>query len=253
MFNKPHSRKLNEGLRPGDLNHFVDNLFTVDQFKSKMGLDEDVIVLAFRVKDKGPATDLMEFIEKGYPDVLDADISAGEERDGQYSVFVEMERNRNAPRIIGEILHDISKLCDVTKWRFRYYKEYTAQDFSEELAKEHIPLSKDDYHARLLKIKNGDLKRFFNQGAINDVNVDEDDNMTIEKPYAESLTLKFVDTGDYQTLKESLVGGIQLDSASMGQTLYIQKYLGNYEVTKIANQFLIKNGDKAVIVDAPKW
>jgi hypothetical protein len=35
--------------------------------------------------------DLVEFIEKGYKFILDADMSAGEENDGQYQVFVEME------------------------------------------------------------------------------------------------------------------------------------------------------------------
>ena len=70
-------RKLNESLRSGDLKNYVSEIFTVDQYKSKMGEDSDVIVLGFHVREKEPAIDMMEFIEKGYNFILDADMSAG--------------------------------------------------------------------------------------------------------------------------------------------------------------------------------
>mgnify|MGYP003350207008 CR=1 FL=1 len=97
--------KLFEGLQKGDLVNCVEHTFTVDQFTSKMGNDRDVAVLRFRVKDKFPAIDMMEFIEKGYPFVLDADISSGEEKDGNYSVFVELERTKQLPQQIKNILN----------------------------------------------------------------------------------------------------------------------------------------------------
>jgi hypothetical protein len=85
------NQQLNEGLRSGDLRNYVSEVFTVDRYSSKMGEDQDIVVLGFRVREKNPAIDMMEFIEKGYPFILDADISAGEENDGQYQVFVEIE------------------------------------------------------------------------------------------------------------------------------------------------------------------
>ena len=53
-------------LKSKDLQHYVNEIFTIDNFKSKMGRDEDVSVLAFEVTDQEPAKDLMNFIEKGY-------------------------------------------------------------------------------------------------------------------------------------------------------------------------------------------
>ena len=44
-----------------------------------------------------PAKDLENFIEKGYPFVLDADVTSGEQSDGTYKVFVEIERNKDVP------------------------------------------------------------------------------------------------------------------------------------------------------------
>ena len=117
-----HRHNLNEGLRTGDLSDQVSEVFTVDQFKSKMGEDRDVVVLGFRVKEKNPATDLMEFIEKGYNFILDADMSAGEEHDGQYQVFVEIERTEKLPGQMQHLISGISQLCDCYNWRFRYQK-----------------------------------------------------------------------------------------------------------------------------------
>ena len=72
----------------------VHNELHVDEFKSKMGNDEDMVVLSFKVGGKEPAIDLVNFIEKSYDWVIDADTSSGEMEDGDYIVFVEMERNR---------------------------------------------------------------------------------------------------------------------------------------------------------------
>ena len=92
MHNQQNNQQLNEGLRATDLKEMVHDIFEVDSFRSKMGEDQDVCVVSFKVKDRSPAKDLMEFIEKGYEFVLDADVSSGEDNNGEYSVFVEISR-----------------------------------------------------------------------------------------------------------------------------------------------------------------
>ena len=54
-----HRYKLSEGLRQGDLTYMISNRFMIDQYKSKMGDDETVIVISFKIKDKFPAIDAM--------------------------------------------------------------------------------------------------------------------------------------------------------------------------------------------------
>src|SRR4051812_17266068 len=109
---KIKTRKLTESLRAGDLDDLVSDVFTVDQYKSKMGEDKDIVVLGFHVREKFPATDLMEFIEKGYSFILDADMSPGEENDGKYQVFVEMERTTSLPKQLKELLSGVGQLCN---------------------------------------------------------------------------------------------------------------------------------------------
>ena len=55
-----------EGLKAGDLEGVVSPCFSVDQFKSKMGEDKNILVLAFTVDGQAPAKDLERFAETGY-------------------------------------------------------------------------------------------------------------------------------------------------------------------------------------------
>ena len=52
-------------LRGGDLKGFVEDVINIDLYKAKMGSDDGISVLSFEVNDKGPAEDLMNFLEKG--------------------------------------------------------------------------------------------------------------------------------------------------------------------------------------------
>lgn len=243
--------KLFEGLRKGDLINCVEHVFTVDQFTSKMGNDRDVAVLRFRVKDKFPAIDMMEFIEKGYPFVLDSDISSGEEKDGRYSVFVELERSKQLPNQIKSIIEGLSSLTNITDWRFRFYKDITSQDFTAESITEHIPLTPDEYDISLTETRNEEVGEFFDQGTT-EVEVSENLDVTFKKPFGGELKLKLVCLGEYHDVKNSITGAIRVDEASASETLFLEKYLGNYEIHKIGEQFLVRNGNKAAVVQFNK-
>ena len=245
--------KLFEGLRAKDLDGLVDHVFTVDQYKSKMGDDKDIVVLGFSVEDKFPAIDLMEFVEKGYPFILDADMSTGEERDGKYQVFVELERTKKLPGQIRGMLEGISQLCNCYDWKFRYHKEIGSLPVTEQNILEHIPLDPTAYESKILEYKNNDVSEFFNQGAIDEVILDENGNITFKKPYSESLQFSLIALGPYEQVKDIIQGAIQLDETSRNETVFLEKYLGNYEIHKIADKFLIRNGDRAVIVKKDRW
>jgi hypothetical protein len=245
--------RLLEGLRAKDLAGFVEPTFTIDQYTSKMGEDQNVIVLGFRVNDKNPATDLMEFIEKGYPFVLDADMSSGEERDGKYQVFVEIERSKRLPEQIKELLGGISRLVDNKDWRFRYHKNFKSAEFSEQAILENVPLTKEDYKAKMLEVKNDTVREFFNRTPVDLIQIDEENTITIAKPYSGYINMELMAMGDYDEIKDSLLGAIQLDEASQSQVTFLEKYLGPYEIHKINNKFLIINGTTAMIVSKERW
>lgn len=114
---------LTEGSEFNDLARLVKPELTIDEFRSKMGEDKDIIVLGFTVMNKEPAADLVDFIEKSYDWVLDADISSGETSDGNYVVFVEIQRKPTAAKNILAMVTDILNLTaqELSDWTFTYY------------------------------------------------------------------------------------------------------------------------------------
>ena len=144
---------INESLERGDLARLLRDELHIDQFQSKMGEDKDIVVLSFKIKDKEPALDLVDFIEKGYDWVLDSDISAGEKDDGDYLVFVEMDRDADAPDKIMRLVADINNLTgqELSDWRWKYHKEVRGYDMTEDSLTQNMPLTPEAYEQRFPK------------------------------------------------------------------------------------------------------
>jgi hypothetical protein len=145
-----NTAKLFEGLEQGDLARLIHPQLHIDEFKSKMGADKDIIVLSFKVDSKEPAKDLMSFIERGYDWVLDADVSSGEMDNGEYLVFVELERDVAAPKYIDKLVDDILNLTDqdIADWKFRYAKNDKEYDLTLDNLYNFVPLTVKAYHAK---------------------------------------------------------------------------------------------------------
>jgi len=139
-----------EGLENGDLKRLVHDELHIDEFKSKLGEDEDVCVVSFKVRGKDPAQDLVDFIEKGYEWVIDADVSSGEMDDGDYIVFVECDRTPEVPKQIFSMMKDIVNVTHqkTNNWRVRYYKGESEHELSEDTLAELIPTTPAAYRQR---------------------------------------------------------------------------------------------------------
>ena len=145
------NKKLFEGLRKGDLNELIDNNVSIDRYKSKMGDDDGIVVLGFKVMHKDAATDLVEFIESGYDWILDANQSPATDEKGKVTVFVEFNRRNNAPDKIMELLSEVNHVCgEKLNWTFSYYKNEYPLEVNEENLKV-IPRSPKEYRDRLMQ------------------------------------------------------------------------------------------------------
>lgn len=137
-------------LKSGDLKDLVGNKIHVDEFESKMGKDEDIVVVSFKVKYQDPAKDLVNFLEKGYDWVLDADVSPGTVSDGGWIVFVETARRPSLTKNLTNLLDDLKSLTENNpeEYEYRYkndtaYKSLTAEDFEDT-----VPLTPREYRRR---------------------------------------------------------------------------------------------------------
>ena len=145
--NLQQPQPLREGLEQNDLARLLHTELHIDEYKSKMGDDQDIVVLSFKIGGKEPATDLVNFIEKSYDWVLDADTSAGEMDDGDYVVFVELERAPEVPEQIMELLEDLVPLSanEMDSWRIQYHKGSGLHSADLDSLKRSIPLTPGEY------------------------------------------------------------------------------------------------------------
>ena len=122
MHNNNSNNLLSESLGFKDLDGLMKPTVHVDEFSSKMGDDDDVIVISFFVRDQQAAKDLMNWFEKGYDFVLDADRSPGEIKPSRYLVYVEMRRRSAAPQYVAELIDDLETLTEHESedWTMRY-------------------------------------------------------------------------------------------------------------------------------------
>lgn len=226
----------------------VDNIFEVDSYASKMGSDKDIVVLSFSVESLEPAKDLVNFIERGYDFVLDADSTPGELDNGRYKVFVEIERNRHIADQILEVLNGVSKLAEVNDWKFRYYKSFHSINADEQTLKETIPQTKNDYENRIKESQMNNFSNFFNRSYVESIDVDNDE-LVFQKKYAEPLRMRIKQFGSTHEVYESIPGRIMLESKDVSEVLFLTKLLGNYNITKVGNLFVFENQGYAVSLE----
>jgi hypothetical protein len=244
--NQQH-QQLNEGLRPMDLKEMVHSTFEIDTYSSKMGEDSDVCVLSFRVKDRAPAKDMMEFIERGYHYVLDSDISSGENNNGDYFVFVELERSSKLAEQIKDITDGVNKLTGITEWKFKYHKEDKVHEVTEETLSSRIPKSAQEYEGRLTRVKTEGIKSFFTKTLMDDLTLDGD-IITIHKPFGQTIQLKMISENDSQSILEGVTDTLTVDERSTSEAFWLTKVLGDYDISKFGDKFLFTNGQRAMFL-----
>jgi hypothetical protein len=144
----PLRQPLSESLSYRDLDGIMKPTIHVDEFASKMGDDEDIIVLSFFLRDKEAARDLVAWFEKGYDFVLDADRSPGEIKPNRYLVYVEIRRRSSAPDNIERLLDDLGTLTefDPDDWQVHY--DGKTWPWSVDKFRSTVPLTPDAYTSR---------------------------------------------------------------------------------------------------------
>jgi hypothetical protein len=140
--------RLTESLNHLDMEDQLIPLLGIDEFKARLGEDEDVVTLNFIIKSKEAGNDLVIWLERGYDFILDAEVSPGEVEDGKYYVFAEMNRRPSSARKIMEILDDLSTLTGVKgeDWSIKVdRKRYPA---TKENIASNVPMTTTEYREK---------------------------------------------------------------------------------------------------------
>jgi hypothetical protein len=134
MPNKPSNNPLFEALNYKDMEGLMKPTIHVDEFSSKMGDDDDIIVISFFVRDEKAAKDLMNWFEKGYDFVIDSDRSPGEIKPNRYLVYVEVRRRSTAGAHVEQLIDDLGTLT-----------EFNNDDWTMHYRGKEVPFSRDEF------------------------------------------------------------------------------------------------------------
>ena len=238
---------VNEGLKAGDLDGVVSKRFSVDQFKSKMGDDKNIMVLAFTVDGMAPAKDLERFAETGYKEVLDADATPGTLEDGKHRVFIEFARVEAVDQHIRKFLDDLSKLTNIETFEFTYHKRTVPFEASAKNLADVLPRTPEAYNQKINSLKLGEIKDFFDRFQMMEFKLDNN-MIQIKKQNADTLKFELHAFGSTNMIMNE-IRAFKLDESAMSECMYLTKYFGPYQITKTTEDRFIfsKNGESCLL------
>ena len=237
-----------EGLKAGDLDGVVSKRFSVDQFKSKMGEDRNIMVLAFTVDGMAPAKDLERFAETGYKEVLDADATPGTLADGKHRVFVEFARVESVDQHIRKFLDDLKNLANIDIFEFTYHKNVTPFEASAKNLADILPRTAIAYTQKINGMKLEETQTFFDKFQMMEFKLDN--NMVSIKKQGSHETLKFElhQFGNTNMIMKE-IKAFKIDMDSMAECMFLTKYFGPYQIAKTTeNRFIFSKGGESALL-----
>ena len=244
---------VNEGLKAGDLEGVVEKRFSVDQYKSKMGDDKNILVLGFIVDGQAPARDLERFAEVGYKSVLDADATPGTLEDGKHRVFIEFARTPEVvPQIIA-FLEDLKKLTNIEEFEYTYHKGNNPTVVSIATMGEAIPTTPEAYEQRVNEMRVGEARNFFDKYDMMECKITEN-IMSVKKTGAgHELRFEIHKFGPTKEIMDE-AKAFKIDMDSIAECTHLTKYFGPYDITKTnENKFIFTNGGQSALLSKSNW
>ena len=244
---------VNEGLKAGDLDGVVSKRFSVDQFKSKMGEDRNIMVLAFTVDGMAPAKDLERFAETGYKEVLDSDATPGTLEDGKHRVFVEFARVEAVDQHVRKFLDDLKKLTNIEVFEFTYHKNITPFEASAANLAKILPRTPEAYTQKINGMKLEETQTFFDKFQMMEFKLDN--NIVSIKKQGSHETLKFeLHAFGSTNMIMSEIKAFKLDESAMSECMYLTKYFGPYQITKTTeDQFIFSKDGQSALMSKSGW
>ena len=244
--------QINEGLKAGDLEGVVSPSFSIDQFKSKMGEDRNIMVLAFSVDGHAPAKDLERFAEAGYSSVLDADSTPGTLEDGKHKVFIEFARTPEVAKQIMAFVEDLKKLTNIEEFSYTYHKGNNSTNLNAGLG-EGVPTTPEEYDQTVNEMKVSEAKNFFDKYQMLECSIKE--NTINFKKHGSHETIKFEMHkigATNEIVKEAKAFAIDIDS--IAECTHLTKYFGPYNITKTTeNKFIFSKDGQSALLSKSGW
>jgi hypothetical protein len=114
--------------------------------------------------------------------------------------------------------------------------------------KDIIPLDKESYTVSIQENRLNNFSNFFNRSYVENIEALEND-LTFKKMFSESLRMRIKDFGPINQVYANLGGKMDVSSRAISESIYFTKYLGNYNITKMGDNFVFENEGYAVVLE----
>jgi hypothetical protein len=239
-------------LKNGDLAGTILPEVSIDEFEPKAGNVEDVIVVAFYLNDEEPAEDLNTFIQRGFIDTLDVEVSPSTDEEGRYLVFVEMSRDETFPEKFLALLEDVENCTKEMDWKIRtYYSGDTEFSSEDPELLNYLILTPEEYVPRaefkMKEIEEG-INDFFSNSLATNLTVDG--NIVTLSQNRTKIVTEVVDVGDYDVV----IGRNFLTEAAfgVGQNPYeakiLQSLLMDCQILPLGKYLCASRGEKVALL-----
>lgn len=239
-------------LKNGDLAGTVLPEVSIDEFEPKAGDDLSVIVVAFYLTDEPPAQDLNTFIQRGFIDTLDVEVSPNTDEQGRYLVFVEMSRDDTFPNKFQALLKDIGNLTGDIDWEIKtYFSDDKIFKFNDPELYNYIIIDPEQYVPKD-KFKMNEITESvyeFCQGSLAS-GLTVDGNVVTLTGNNRKIVAEVVDAGDYDVV----IGRNFLSESAfrVGQNPFeakmLMSVLGNCQVLPLGKYLCVSRDDKVMLL-----
>lgn len=239
-------------LKNGDLAGTILPDVSIDEFEPKAGDEMDVIVVAFYLNDEAPADDLNTFIQRGFVDTLDVEVSPNTDEEGRYLVFVEMARDDTFPNKFQALLTDVGNLSGNMDWRIKtYFSDGMSFAYNDPALYDYVIIGPEDYVTKdkfKMKEISEKITEFFKTSLVSELTIDG--NFVTLVGNGKRVVAEVIDVGDYDTV----IGRNFLSESAfkVGQSPYEAKVLisilGNCQCLPIGKYLCVNNDDKVMLL-----
>ncbi len=239
-------------LKNGDLSGTVLPDVSIDEFEPKAGDEKDVIVVAFYLNDQNPAEDLNTFIQRGFIDTLDVEVSPNTDEEGRYLVFVEMSRDDTFPNKFQALLKDVGNLTGNMDWDVKTYladdrtfKYNDPELYNYLILQPEAYVPKDEFKMQDMKESIND---FFKASYMSGLTIDG--NTVIVYGGSRGVVMEVVDIGDYDTvigrnfLSESAFGVSQVPY----EAKVLQGIIGDCQILPLGKYLCVSRDEQVMLL-----
>ena len=239
-------------LKNGDLAGTILPDVSIDEIEPKAGDVKDVIVVAFYLDDQNPADDLNTFIQRGFIDTLDVEVSPNTDEEGRYLVFVEMSRDDTFPNKFQALLKDIGNLSGNMDWSVKTYladdRAFKFNDpelFNYLILQPEAYVPKDEFKMQDMKES---INQFFKESLVSDLTIDG--NVVTLTHNRRKIVAEVVDVGDYDVV----IGRNFLSESAFGvgknphEANVLQSMLGNCQILPLGKYLCVSRDDKVMLL-----